>query len=40
MTQQIANLTERGAVAQHLAGQAMAKLVCASGRGVNASAFE
>ena len=40
MTQQLADLAERGAVAQHLGGQSMAKLMCSCGRGVNAGALK
>ena len=40
MTQQLADLTERGAVAQHLRGQSMTELMGACGRGIDAGALE
>jgi hypothetical protein len=40
MPQQLANLAQRSALAQHLGGQSMAKLVCPGGRGLDASTFE
>ena len=40
MTQHVANLAERGAVAQHLGGQPMAKLVCSVSRRIDAGTLE
>ena len=40
MPQQLSNLAQRSALAQHLGGQSMAKLVCPFGRGVDAGTFE
>ena len=40
MTQQLADLTERGALPQHLGGQSMAKLMCSLSGRVYAGALE
>ena len=40
MTQHLADLAERGAVAQHLGGQSMAKLMGARGGRIDAGALE
>ena len=40
MTQQFANLTERGAVVQHLRGESMTELMGAFGRGIDPGALQ
>jgi hypothetical protein len=40
MTQQLADLTERGALTQHLGGQSMAKLMCSVSRRIYSGALE